>query len=92
MRVPLCFAGFIPLIPWVLPCSSVMFLGAATCLKVKLAMTIGLSTIAMFSIGFALAKGTPTNSFYGGFRHTTVGALSALFTFTIGYAFGAALT
>jgi len=90
--VAFAMGGFIPLIPWVLPCSSVMFLGAATCLKVKLAMTIGLSTIAMFSIGFALAKGTPTNSFYGGFRHTTVGALSALFTFTIGYAFGAALT
>jgi len=84
--------GFVPLIPWILPCGSPVltrfFPLLATCLKVKLAATLGLSIVAMFVVGFVLASNTPTSSCFGGFRHTLCGVLAAAMTFGIGYVIG----
>merc|ERR1712176_584993 len=74
--------GLIPLLPWTVPCSITRWGdGAKTCLETKLVLTIALSTLAMFLVGFVLARATPTNSWYGGFRHTACGLLAAGSTF-----------
>eukprot|EP00212_Chloropicon_laureae_P003201 CAMPEP_0197485994 /NCGR_PEP_ID=MMETSP1311-20131121/909_1 /TAXON_ID=464262 /ORGANISM="Genus nov. species nov., Strain RCC856" /LENGTH=274 /DNA_ID=CAMNT_0043028837 /DNA_START=33 /DNA_END=857 /DNA_ORIENTATION=- len=90
--------GLIPLLPWTCPCSVVESwhtsggaISTDLCLKVKLALTVALSTVAMFTVGFILALPTPTNAFYGGFRHTLCGMGAAAATFGIGYAIGAAI-
>ncbi|QDZ22764.1 vacuolar iron transporter [Chloropicon primus] len=84
--------GLIPLLPWTVPCSATRWGdGAPACLETKLALTIALSALAMFLVGFVLARSTPTNSWYGGARHTACGLLAAGSTFCIGYGIGSAV-
>ena len=70
--------GFIPLVPWILPCSKVSAsLSLESCLWTKLGATLALSVVAMFAVGFALARDTPTNSWYAGLRHVVCGIAAA---------------